>query len=138
MKKLIEELTTTFMTRNPFEIAACLGIEIIYAPLGEVNGFYNTALGEKYIHVNQDLSENGTIFTIAHELGHALLHHNLNSAHLKQNTFFSTNKYEVEANKFAINLLISDEDLKQMKHFTVSQISNIYGFHEKLIRLRLE
>ncbi|WP_412055234.1 ImmA/IrrE family metallo-endopeptidase [Bacillus altitudinis] len=43
----------------------------------------------------------------AHELGHALLHNESNTPFLKRNTFFSTEKIELEANFFAMHLLFS-------------------------------
>ena len=51
--------------------------------------------------------------------------------------FFSVDKLEKEANTFAMQLLISDDDLKEYQDCTIEQISNIFGFHENLIHLRI-
>ncbi|MGE7091255.1 ImmA/IrrE family metallo-endopeptidase [Lysinibacillus sp. NPDC048646] len=48
----------------------------------------------------------------AHELGHAILHPDENTAFLKKNTLFSTDKIEIEANTFAVELLLPDELFK--------------------------
>ena len=46
-------------------------------------------------------------------------------------------KNELEANKFAMELLISNESLMEYSDYTINQLSKIYGYHEKLIELRL-
>ena len=138
MKELINRLYKKYYTKNPVELAKCLNIKIIFEDLGSINGYYNTAFRQKFIHINSNLEEHNQNFTIAHELGHALLHPKANTPFLRKNTLFSINKLEVEANLFAVTLLISDEDLKEYKDFTISQLSSIFGIHEKLIELRLK
>ena len=58
---------------------------------------------------NTDLSESEQRFSCAHELGHALLHPDANTPFLTKYTYLSVDKYEIEANKFALKLLIPDE-----------------------------
>jgi Zn-dependent peptidase ImmA (M78 family) len=43
-----------------------------------------------------------------HELGHAFLHQKANTPFLRKNTFFSDEKIEMEANTFAVELLVQD------------------------------
>ena len=52
-------------------------------------------------------------------------------------THFIKNKYENEANLFAMDLLISDEDIEEHLDFTTSQLSTLYGYHKSLIELRM-
>lgn len=137
MDKIVLKLIKKHKTRNPFEIAEHLGIIILYEKLGSINGYFNTAFRQKFIHINENLSEHKQIFTAAHELGHAILHPKANTPFLKENTFLSVNKLEIEANRFAVNLLISDDDLEEYKHLTTEQLSKLFGCHEKLIHLRL-
>lgn len=59
----------------------------------------------KMIHINDHLDETLQRFTCAHELGHALLHHDINTTFLKAKTFFSTN------NKNAIEIISLNEYL---------------------------
>jgi Zn-dependent peptidase ImmA (M78 family) len=134
---IISKLIKKHETRNPLKIANNLGIMVLYENLGSINGYYNTAFRQKFIHINENLPEHKQMFTAAHELGHALLHPKSNTPFLKENTFLSVDKLEVEANKFAVNLLISDEELAEYKDYTICQLSMIFGCHEKLIRLRL-
>lgn len=126
-----------YETSNPFVIAKYLGIKIIFEELGSVNGYYTKILRQKQIHINQNLSEHMQLFTCAHELGHALLHPNASTPFLRNNTLLSVDKMEIEANKFAIDLLISDEILEENKDFTLDQLSRLFGYHKNLIELRL-
>lgn len=119
-----KQLISKYKTNNPQEIAQELGIIILFEPLGEINGYYNTAFRQK--------------FTIAHELGHALLHSKANTPFLRDNTLFSINKLEIEANKFAVELLITDEAIAEVKHLTLDQMANYFGINKNLIKLRLK
>ena len=91
----------------------------------------------KQIHINQNLPEYIQKLTCAHELGHALIHPNTNTPFLRNSTFYSVDKLEIEANTFAAELLISDDDIEEYKDFTVEQFSRLTGYHEELIRLKL-
>lgn len=137
MKNVISKLVKEHKTRDPFEIASNLGIIVLFEELGSINGYYNTAFRQKFIHINCDLPGHKRIFTAAHELGHAILHPNSNTPFLREKTYLSVDKMEIEANRFAVNLIISDDDLDEYKEFTTGQLAMIYGCHEKLIQLRL-
>lgn len=138
IKKKIAYLKKKYDTSSPFVIASELGIKIIFEDLGSINGYYNKMLRMKQIHINRNLPEHMKKFTCAHELGHALLHPNANTPFLKNNTLLSVDKFETEANKFAMELLISDDSLSEYSECTIEQLSRIYGYHQKLIELRLK
>ena len=74
---------------------------------------------------------------MAHELGHAIMHRKENCYFIRNKTFLLTSKIESEANKFAAELLITDEHLDENKDFTVKQFSRLLGYHEKFIELKL-
>lgn len=133
-----KQLISKYKTNNPQEIAQELGIIILFEPLGEINGYYNTAFRQKFIHINNTLVESKQKFTIAHELGHALLHPKANTPFLRDNALFSINKLEIEANKFAVDLLITDEAIDEVKHLTLDQMANYFGINKNLIKLRLK
>ena len=137
---MLLKLINKFHTRDPFEIASSLGIIVLYERLGTINGYYHTAYRQKFIHINCDLPYYRQLFTMAHELAHAVLHPKSNTPFLTEYTLFSVNKLEREANKFAVNLLICDSDLKNyvINDYTISQIASIYGLPTELIELRLE
>lgn len=97
------------------------------------------AYRQKFIHINQNLDENRKLFTMAHELGHAILHPKSNTAFLRERTLFSIDKLEVEANRFAAELLISDEDLSSCieNNFTIEQVASYFQVPIELVRYKL-
>lgn len=137
-QQLAKQLIKKYATSNPFELAQNLSIIILYEDLGSINGYYNTAYRQKFIHINSELPEHKQRFTAAHELGHALLHPQSNTPFLRENTYFSVNRLEIAANRFAVHLLISDEDLAEYAHYTIDQLTSLFGFPRNLIELRLQ
>lgn len=92
----------------------------------------------KQIHINHALSEQMQLLTCAHELGHALLHPNANTPFLRNSTMLSVDKMEIEANNFAMELLIDESVLEENKHLTTEQLARMLGYYESLIELRLK
>lgn len=111
IKNIVNDLVTEFKTRNPFELCDCLNIPILYEPLGNIKGFFQNILNTPIIHLNSNLNEHEVNCVLSHELGHAVLHKDLNVCFLKHYTFSVTDKYENEANKFTAELLIEDSSL---------------------------
>lgn len=137
IRKKVAYLKRKYDTSNPFDLASCLGITVIFEDLGTINGYYNKQLRMKQIHINHNLPEHIQKLTCAHELGHALLHPNSNTPFLRNITFYSVDKLEIEANTFAAELLISDDDIAEYKNCTVNQFARMLGYREELIRLKL-
>ena len=132
-----EKLIRRYKTKNPIDLAKSMGILVIFEPLGEINGYFNTAFRQKIIHINSTLPQHKQLFTAAHELGHAVLHPHANTPFLREKTLFSVNKLEMEANKFAVDFLISDADIKEVAHLPVNKMAAYFGIHKKLMELRL-
>ena len=53
-------------------------------------------------------------------------------------THFNTYKYEMEADTFAMHLLIGDDVLVEYENYTIDQISHLMGYQKDLIELRLK
>ncbi len=125
-------------TNNPFEIAAERGITLLYEPLGETLGYYNCYKRIQFIHINNVLNERLQRFVCAHELGHAILHRDSNTSFLKANTFYSIDKLEVEANSFAVELLIPDEIIYQYNdsNLSINEVAGIYGIPKEVVHLK--
>lgn len=138
IRGLIKKLERKYQTRNPFELAKSLGILIIREDLGTINGYYNKQFRIKQIHINCNLPEHLQKLTCAHELGHALLHPNSSTPFLRSCTFFSVDQMEIEANKFAMELLLPDDILVEYQEYTIGGISRITGYSKELIELRLK
>jgi len=131
-------LTKKYNTSNPFELADLLNISVFYENLGTINGYYNRPLRMKQIHINCLLNEQEQKYTCAHELGHAILHPNASTPFLRSNTMLSVEKLEIEADTFAVNLLIPDDTIIENSMYTTEQFSRLLGYRKELIELRLK
>lgn len=137
IKKRVNLLVRKYGTRNPLEIAKCMGCIIVRYPLEGVRGFYHYFQRNHIIYVDDRLPEHIMLFVIAHELGHIFLHKRSNAIFMDTRTYLLKSRYENEANLFAMNLLISDEDIEEHLDYTTAQLSRFYGYHKSLIELRL-
>ena len=138
LQAMIQKLVRQAGTRDPFEIARQKHIIITEEPLGSIRGYYSRSHRQPVIHINSALSESQRRFTCAHELGHALLDPKANTPFLHSRTLFSVNRYEIEANRFAVWLLISDEDLAEYPDRTIPQLAQIFGVTPALMEHRLK
>lgn len=138
IEKIVDCLCRKYKTRDPFELAICQNIEVSFLPLGGIKGYYSRCYRKKNIHINSDLCFDQQKFTCAHELGHAILHPDSNTSFLRENTLFRINKFENEANYFAVILLISDEELLECKEFSIPQIAICFNINEQLIKYRIK
>lgn len=138
-KFYVEKLYKKYKTRDPFEIATSMGIILHYENLGKnTRGLCYNKKRIRQIFLHENLNEWEERFVLAHEIGHLIMHPNHNAPFL-QTTFFSRNRYEIEANKFAVELLILDNDLNEyMQYYTIEQIARIYGYSESLLKLKLK
>ncbi|MEF9951189.1 MAG: ImmA/IrrE family metallo-endopeptidase, partial [Clostridium sp.] len=76
-------------TRNPLTLAQELGIHIRYKEYtDDTKGYFVKLLRNKFIIVNSNLSTYDQHVVIAHELGHALLHHSKGDAMIREYTLF--------------------------------------------------
>lgn len=55
IKRLVEYYIKKFNTRNPFELANCLNVEVQLGPLGSRAGCYMFLKNHKCIFLNEDL-----------------------------------------------------------------------------------
>jgi len=59
--------------KHPYEIAKANKIIVVVAePLGKINGYYNRAFGQRFIHVNDKLPEHRQHHVVNHILRKAL------------------------------------------------------------------
>lgn len=91
---------------------------LIRYPIGEkgVLGFAQIRDGERIIFSNSSVRLSREIFTIAHEMGHLLLHMQDESVYIDdKNTFLGlcTDVKEIEANYFAVCLLMPEEMVRK-------------------------
>ena len=138
VKKIVAQVVKKYGTRSPYELADLMDIKITRFELGKIKGFYLYKYRIKQIALNCNLAPQDETFVLAHEIGHSIMHPQLNAPFLHEYTLFSTNKPEIEANKFAIELLVPGEIIVENQKLAVSQLSKLTGFSEALMRLRLQ
>ena len=138
IKKIANSLVRKYGTRNPFEIIKHLNVIVVFYPLEGVRGFYQYFQRNNIIYIDERLPENEKQFVCAHELGHMFLHKQANALFMDSRTFLNTSKFELEANRFAVDLLISDDIIEDRIEFTTSQFERLLGYNKQLIELRLK
>ncbi len=118
IERLVDNLLEDFSIKKPAvpleKILKKLKIDLKYGDLGDVSGLLVRSDVAAMIGVNIDHAQVRQRFTIAHELGHYLLHAGL-SAHFDKDyrvnyrsaeSSEATNVEEIEANFFAASLLM--------------------------------
>ena len=136
IKNIVDLLCRKYKTRNPYTLASELGIIVQYGEkMDKVRGFYLYDSGIKLICLGNNLPNCTERFVLSHEIGHAILHKQ-SSAPFLQSTFLSVDKMEREANKFAVELIITDEDLQEHWEYTIDEWAMYYGLPREIIELR--
>lgn len=108
----VKKLQKKFRTKDPFEIAEACNINIRYRDFNELKGMYTVIQRCPYIFLNNSLDEYMEKVVLFHELGHHFLHrHQAVSAFKEHGLYDMSSKLEIEANIFAANFIISDEDV---------------------------
>lgn len=151
-KKAEEVLEQNFQTTPPVDLRTVVsnygGLTIKEADLGEmgkdVAGFID--MDTRTIYVNASDPPNRKTFTIAHELGHWLLHqHELESDPDKYAIYYRTplggyvDDVERAANTFAANLLVPRKMLEKYLRLGLDKITlaKIFGVSEEVIGYRI-
>lgn len=130
---IVEQTVHKYGTRSPYEMAERMGIIVQKNNLGAIRGYYFKKYRIKQIILHNDLSESDERFVLAHEIGHAVLHEDVNTPFLMGNTLFSKNKFEREANLFAIELLVPDETIIENPDLTLEQLARMTGYQKGLL-----
>jgi len=132
---------------NVVEIANAHGIDVLRADFGKkfeesVFGYIAKNKGSVRIYVNKKNAYVRRRFTIAHELGHYFLHHD-NPNEFRYMDLRSTKRTseETEANRFAEELLMPEEELRQeyanLMFPTAERLSEIFQVSKQAMKYRL-
>lgn len=110
-----ERIVKKYNERNPFRLCRDMDIIMLFQSMGSgegaVKGFYFEACRIGTITINSDLPEAVQRIIAAHELGHALLHKTEDTRLFYETGLFnSRSQAEKEANFFAAELLVSDNE----------------------------
>jgi len=151
MRKVDDILRDNVITEPPVlpkDIALNYSAGVLFADFGrlapEVAGFYD--FGAKQIYVNKADAPNRQGFTIAHELGHVLLHSSLFTTHpeyykvlLRSPIAGVKDPLEQEANAFAAHLLVPRRFLDRYYRIAgTRELARLFIVSEEVIRYRLK
>lgn len=139
MKDIVTGLLKKYGTNDPFELCAYLDIQIIKEDLGrQIYGYLQRIDNFIIVHINNSIPYPLQRYCCAHELGHALLQPDLSIGFFIENPLLVKNKAEIEADRFAAELLIDAKDMD--KHFfesmSVSQMSSYFEVPDELIEYK--
>lgn len=115
--KKASEILLKYKIRDPIAIALASGIKVIYnCDFKKLKGFYAVINRTRYMVLNSNLSERTRLCVAAHELGHDQLHREFaNNGALQEFMLYDMKtRPEYEANVFAAELLMSDEEIIKM------------------------
>lgn len=131
---------------DPVTMARQLGMNVLFATFAEswrnVSGFYDPK--ENSIYVNGEEYPLRQTFTVAHELGHKVLHEEWAKSSSYRILYRDpslnddSDPYEKEANAFAANLLVPRFMLDQYwQRASVEQLSQLFAVSVPVIKFRL-
>jgi Zn-dependent peptidase ImmA (M78 family) len=138
IKEIVRQLIKKHKSNDPFQIAKEKNIIVLFEELRSTLGFYSSYKRIKFILINNQPEEMIQHFVCAHELGHAILHPKSNTPFLRANTLFSLEKLEVEANTFAVELLLPDDVIAQYQGtgLTIYDVAEIHSIPKNLVYLK--
>ncbi len=99
--QLVDKLTEEHGTTDPKLLCKYLGIQVIYANIGNVKGIFLKCFDDCHIIISNTLERFSKDFVLSHELKHYLTDAEEQVMFLKDYTFFYGDKLEDEANYFA-------------------------------------
>lgn len=138
-----EQVIKNSNSRDPYKIAEDLGIIILERPFKKQYGVYQKIENYAFIFLKEDLDLSMNRTVLLHEIGHHVLHWNQiesDSINSDSNLFGINNRMEYEANLFAANVAIADEEILELIQFgyDINQIAHALGANPNLVALKVE
>jgi Zn-dependent peptidase ImmA (M78 family) len=136
-------LVSRLDTRDPFKIAQEIGISVIWwEGFNRLKGMYRVIKRNRYIFINSNLDDLTATIVCAHELGHDQLHRELAKGNgLQEFSLYNmTSRCEYEANVFAAELTLPDEDTIKLirRGYDSEQIARCMNSDINLVALKVD
>ncbi len=110
VKQTVEESVREYETRDPYDLARGMGIEVEEFPFRKIKGLIFRIAGRVVIVLNENLPDWLKRLIVAHEVGHRVLSPaDRGYFFWAEHTFFEP-RIEYEANRFAVELLTFGEE----------------------------
>lgn len=141
IRKKVRELKSRCKTEDVYEIAKSSGIKIYYCKFKNLRGMYAVILKTRCIFINESLSDEEKRMTLAHEMGHDFLHREFaKNSYLQDKMIIDMKlKPEYEANLFAADILISDDEISEISRagYDIYEAGKMLGVDENMVSLKL-
>lgn len=128
----------TYENRRPERIAKEMGILIVPAPFKKQKGAYKVIERQPVIFINNSLHPVVREIVFGHELGHHLLHREeaIQAGGFQEFNLFDMreNRMEYEANLFAAQLMLPDDEIKE---YTIKAAAITITIKQAAIELHL-
>lgn len=147
IKIIVKRLKIIYKNMSIEEILRERGI--VVCPISGCNiskGAYKMYDDIQYIFINTDLSPEERLETLTHELGHSILHPDVDTYELKScNCTYFLNKYENQADLFAAEFLLHDNIIENIcgcfcevgDGKSIYDIANDYKVTAELVLIKL-
>ena len=118
ISQAVDKVIQKYGERDPFRLAKAMKIKVLLEPMGDYEeackGFFMVQSRKKVIVINSDLPEIIQRIILTHEIGHAVLHAPMLQtvkAYHDFSLYDATDRTEYEANLFAADLLLRDDEV---------------------------
>ena len=143
IRKETLRLVSCYGTRDPLQIAEESGVHVLYNyDFKSLKGMYKVIQRSRFIFLNGNLSERDQKTICAHELGHDRLHkHFAKKAAFQEFMLYDMRtRPEYEANIFASELLIGDDDILPLidNELDIYQIAGELGADMNLVLIKID
>lgn len=140
IRELACRLVQQYAATSPFELCDLLAVNVFQCELpAQMGGVsFQTEENNSVILLNRNLGKMERRYCCAHELGHVMLHPNLNALSIAEHTFLCVPRFEKEADYFAACLLIEPHLAEWNECYgtlTVNQIACLSGLPLKVAQL---
>lgn len=124
---------------NVSQVLRDLGVKVDMSP-SDVSGLVETIDGVAVVRVNSAESNTRQRFTMAHELGHLLLHvdPSVSKVHFRDKTY-SGDAQEREANAFASDVLMPESWVRELRRvgYDAEKMAETFGVSLPAMKIRL-
>lgn len=138
IKEVVKRLKTLYNGLSLEDILVERNIVSLYLNSDDKsNGVYTRVNGIQIIFIHPDLCDFERKMVLAHEIGHSILHPEVDFSDIKKIDEVTLAKYEIEADTFAAELLLDDDLLVKYPNYSVGDIARYEGVCEKFVLIKL-
>ncbi|MBC5996506.1 ImmA/IrrE family metallo-endopeptidase [Romboutsia hominis] len=138
IREIVRRLKILYKNETPLDIIHHRNIVLCYIDENCIsNGAYLKNENTQFIFINTKLCDYEARMTYAHELGHSILHPNVDTFELKKTDPLLLTKYEKEAQIFAAEFLLDDDILERYHGQSIFNVAREEYVSLELVKLKL-